>query len=71
MAGCFGEQRSPYWEDPELFHRGPDQLNAEETAFVDHLARLLQHPEENLDQLTKLRAEHPLLQNVRGTAPDI
>jgi hypothetical protein len=60
-----------YWEGPELFHRGPDQLSAEETAFVDRLARLLQHSEDNLDELTRLRAEHPLLQDVRGTAPDL
>jgi hypothetical protein len=60
-----------YWEGPELFHRGPEQLSAEETAFVDRLARLLQRPEDNLDELERLRAEHPLLQNVRGTAPDL
>jgi hypothetical protein len=60
-----------YWEGPELMHRGPDQLSDEEMAFVDDLARLLQHPEDNLDELAKLRAKHPLLQNVRGTAPGL
>jgi hypothetical protein len=60
-----------YWEGPELMHRGPDQLSAEGTAFVDRLARLLQRPEDNLHELKRLRAEHPLLQNVRGTAPDL
>jgi hypothetical protein len=60
-----------YWEGPELFHRDPDGLSAEEAAFVDQLAHLLQHPGANLEELMALRAEHPLLQNVRGTAPDL
>jgi hypothetical protein len=60
-----------YWEGPELMHKGPDHLSVEETAFVDRLARLLQHPEDNLDELKRLRTDHPLLQNVRGTAPDL
>ena len=60
-----------YWEGPELFHEDPAQRSAEGTAFVDQLARLLQHPEDNLDELTRLRSEHPLLQNVRGTAPQL
>lgn len=60
-----------YWEGPELFRRDPTQFGAEETAFVDRLAELLRHPEDNIDELMRLRAEHPLLQNVRGTAPDL
>jgi hypothetical protein len=65
------KQELIYWEGPELFHRDPAQLSAEETAFVDRLACLLQHPQDNLEELARLRAEHPLLQNVRGTAPDL
>lgn len=57
-----------YWEGPELFHRDAEQLSAEELAFVDRLAHLLEHPEENLEELTKLQAENPLLQNIRGVA---
>ena len=60
-----------YWQGPELFRRDAEQLSAEEVAFVDRLAYLLQHPEEHLEELIGLRAGHPLLQNVRGTPPDL
>lgn len=60
-----------YWQGPELFHRDPAQLDAEGMAFVDHLARLLKRPEDNIEELLGLRAEQPLLQDVRGTAPDL
>jgi hypothetical protein len=58
-----------YWEGPELFHRDPAQLSDTDTALVDRLAHLLQRPGDNLAELRALHAEHPLLQNVRGTAP--
>jgi hypothetical protein len=35
------------------------------------MACLLQQPEDHLEALMRLRAEHPLLQNVRGTPPDL
>jgi hypothetical protein len=60
-----------YWEGPNLFHKEVEELTAEETAFVDRLAHLLKRPEENLDELTRLAAEDELLQNVRGTAPEL
>ena len=60
-----------YWEGPELFRREVDSLSAEELAFVDRLAYLLKHPEQNLEALAKLQAEHPLLQHIRGAAPDL
>lgn len=60
-----------YWEGPDLFHKETEQLTAEEIAFVDRLAHLLEHPEENLDELMELVAENELLQNVRGTAPEL
>ena len=60
-----------YWEGPELFHRDPAQYGYEETDLVDRLARLLQQPGEHLDELAALRSQHPLLQNVRGSAPDL
>jgi hypothetical protein len=60
-----------YWEGPNLFHKDTEQLTAEETAFVDRLAHLLKHPEENLDELRKLAAEHELLQDIRGAAPEL
>jgi hypothetical protein len=60
-----------YWEGPELFHKDAERLSSEEKAFVEQLARLLKHPEENLETLMKLQAESPLLQNIRGTAPEL
>jgi len=60
-----------YWQGPNLFYKEPEQLTAEETAFVDRLAHLLKHPEENLAELMRLAAENELLQNIRGTAPDL
>ena len=60
-----------YWEGPELFHREPEALSADELAFVDRLAHLLEHPEENLGELAELQAGHPLLQHVRGVAPEL
>jgi hypothetical protein len=60
-----------YWEGPNLFYKDAEQLTAEETAFVDRLAHLLECPEENLDELTRLAAENELLQNIRGTPPEL
>jgi hypothetical protein len=60
-----------YWEGPDLSRRDPAGFGAEETALVDHMACLLQQPEDHLEALMRLRAEHPLLQNVRGTPPDL
>ena len=60
-----------YWEGPELFHKDAEQLSAEEAAFVDRLAHLLKHPEENIEELVKLKAESALLQGVRGVAPEL
>ncbi len=60
-----------YWEGPNLFYKDAEQLTDEETAFVDKLAHLLECPEENLDELTRLAAEHELLQDIRGTAPEL
>ena len=41
------------------------------TPYPD-MGKLLNHyPEDNLNELMRLCAEHLLLQNVRGTAPDL
>jgi hypothetical protein len=60
-----------YWQGPNLFHKDTERLTAGETAFVDRLAHLLEHPEDNLDELTRLADEHELLQNIRGAAPEL
>ncbi len=60
-----------YWQGPNLFYKDVEQLSAEDTAFVDRLAHLLKHPEENLNELTRLASEDEQLQDIRGTAPEL
>lgn len=70
LFSCLNHEPT-YGEGPELYHRDVDRFSAEEALFVDRLARLLRDPDENLAELMSLRAQHPLLQNVRGMAPDL
>ncbi|MCP4544353.1 MAG: transglutaminase domain-containing protein [Chloroflexi bacterium] len=60
-----------YWQGPNLFYKEAKELTSEETAFVDRLAHLLKCPEDNLDELMRLTVEHDLLQNIRGTPPEL
>ena len=55
-----------YWEAPPLFHKDRGQMTAEELSLLDQLAKLLQHPDDNLDTIVSLQQMQRGLQGLQS-----